>query len=103
MIWQGGARRNLRPHQRANAKGSFAFKSVHLSNCLEAHRELAALCVSSGYILRFDGCLDSSVFCWQNLTQTSNGHWRRFESLPSGFRCVFRCGVCALDGQDRAE
>ncbi|CAK9016585.1 unnamed protein product, partial [Durusdinium trenchii] len=34
----------------------------------EAHRELAALCVSSGYILRFDG----------------------FESLPSGFRCVFR-------------
>eukprot|EP00434_Breviolum_minutum_P045318 symbB.v1.2.040602.t1/scaffold7367.1/size13137/1 len=34
----------------------------------EAHRELAALCVSKGYVLRFDG----------------------FESLPSGFRCVFR-------------
>ncbi|CAJ1392994.1 unnamed protein product [Effrenium voratum] len=34
----------------------------------EAHRQLAALCVSQGYVLRFDG----------------------FESLPSGFRCVFR-------------
>lgn len=34
----------------------------------EAHRELAAFCVTKGYVLRFDG----------------------FESLPSGFRCVFR-------------
>eukprot|EP00933_Yihiella_yeosuensis_P054599 TRINITY_DN53097_c0_g1_i1.p1 TRINITY_DN53097_c0_g1~~TRINITY_DN53097_c0_g1_i1.p1 ORF type:complete len:393 (+),score=69.89 TRINITY_DN53097_c0_g1_i1:60-1238(+) len=34
----------------------------------EAHQELAALCVKNGYVLRFDG----------------------FESMPSGFRCVFR-------------
>jgi len=34
----------------------------------EAHRELAAMCVANGYVLRFDG----------------------FESMPSGFRCVFR-------------
>lgn len=34
----------------------------------EAHRELAALCVAQGYVLRFEGV----------------------EALPSGFKCVFR-------------
>lgn len=72
----------------------------------QVHRELAALCVSKGYVLRFDGC---AIVVSESLLNTCHvgpcrANWTcqvvsssrvmvrfdRFESLPSGFRCVFR-------------
>merc|ERR1712190_338462 len=54
------------PQRALQAKGNS--EPCQSNATVEPHQSLAALCISRGYILRFDG----------------------FESAPGGFRCVFR-------------